>query len=213
MAASGSKLNRIGRQTKRNISAQVREVMSYVRSTTRKYIEDVMERVGQLFVEEAQNRLIKNGYNTARYAKYITWDSENKRVVVKSPRSQEPDIMWYLEYGTGVRGMNEPHPDANRVGWGYALNIGTVGQKGSGWRKNPAHPDGIGWWFRARNRNIYRAEDDIIKRGDSVKTGTRIFTSGITPVRYLYDTIQDLPRIVERAKRQLRTERNAQSTT
>lgn len=192
-----SKLRTINGTIKTNIAEKAQEWRTTTLQRTRKYVEQVVDRVGELFVEEARQNLIKNGYNTEMYAAFINYSYEQKAVVVSSPSGDEPDIMWYLEYGTGVAGDNNPHPESYEIGWGYAINFGT-----GSWRYLKTY-DKLGWYFTKRSEDIYIAEGDLVKKG-----GKSVFTSGITPVRYLYDTMLRLPNIIEKAKRQLRKERN-----
>ena len=44
--------------------------------------------------------------------------------VVRVPVDKDKLVL-FLEYGTGLSGKDNPHPEASRVGWEYAINDGT----------------------------------------------------------------------------------------
>ena len=190
---------RIGKQLTKDIKSQVRDWKKYALAQVEETSARIVDIIGKLFVERARENLVRNGYDTARYAGNIYYDPRWKQVVVRGT-PEEPDIMWYLEFGTGIAGKKAPHPQASQNGWQYAINENTVNQAGSSWRTNANHPDGIGWWV-SDNGLVYLAEDDIL--GDR----PHFFTSGIPPVRYLYDTMMALPELIEKAKQILNAER------
>ena len=194
---------RIRGKTKSAVNEWKKSALEVVQS----YSDEFVDTLGKLFAERARENLARLGYNTAMYATSynIYYDSKYKQVVVRRPSgSDEPDIMWYLEFGTGIAGKNNPHPDATRIGWQYAVKESTVGKKGSPWRTNSRHEDGLGWWVSTADKdNVYHAEKDSL--------GYRrphFFTSGIPPVRYLYTTMQEIDSLIEMAKQEIKGKRD-----
>ena len=191
--SKGSALNRIDRVSTRSIRIQANKWLKKAVATTRKYKTEVLDEFGELFAERARYYLVNDGYNTQKYQRYIIYDKSKHRVVIKSPRSQEPDIMWYLEYGTGIMGVEDPHEEAFNIGWRYAINRFS----GSAWKV----VGGIeGWFFQKRSRFVYSAEGDFKARGHK----NSYFTSGIQPIRYLYKAKQDKDKLLAKAKRIVR---------
>ena len=195
--------------------------------------EEVSKKVAEQFVEEARKNLlsdsnpapestglIANIANSITYTKstrtlYRTGTTEGKPkkvsgYVVKIPMDREGLVM-FLEYGTGLNGLRNRHPEASKIGWAYAINrerYKTFGTK-------------RGFIFRSTGRNYidnddykfrhrYLSTTEYIKGyvRTSKKTGKQTFvkgyrrarktpkmvegkktwvlSSGITPVRFIY---------------------------
>ena len=160
------------------------------------------ERVGELFakkfVERARDRLGKN--NNAKDQSIIEklkgniYAREGKdgwQIVIR----QDPEgLMTFLEYGTGLLGQGssetDGHPEAIKIGWDYRQNdyIG-----------NPAYRtvnNKRGWFFRSSDPNIYIDKNDSDRR----EGGTLIFSQGIEPVRYIYETRIEFENLIRKSK-------------
>ena len=156
-----------------------------------KYGERVLEQVCILFVEEARQRLLDSGYDVRNLLNNITYRKygENKyRVGIRNNNQKE--IMYFLEFGTGVVGEDDPHPAADEFNWEY--NVGSfIEDWASDEHDIPTGYNSLnefvgfrGWWY------------------NDPKTGRIKFTSGLHAVAYIYDTMQEdnMKRIIERAK-------------
>lgn len=102
-------------------------------------------------------------------------------VVVDNSSAREKNIMAFLEYGTGLMGKNTPHPVAKLIGWEYAINEAEYIDFGNA---------GVGWLFRDRGYNYINTTD-----GDTC-FGKEVFSQGITPIRYIYDTQRQFKNIL-----------------
>ena len=111
--------------------------------------EDVSDAVAYNFVRVAQSKLERYGSQNAKdansYSKIqqisdsIELVDETKRTLTSGNRYKKTKtgttvripidkdkLVLFLEYGTGLEGKNDPHEEANRFGWGYAINDNTV---------------------------------------------------------------------------------------
>lgn len=111
--------------------------------------EDVSDAVAYNFVRVAQSKLERYGSQNAEdansYSKIqqisdsIELVDETKRTLTSGNRYKKTKtgttvripidkdkLVLFLEYGTGLEGKNDPHEEANRFGWGYAINDNTV---------------------------------------------------------------------------------------
>jgi hypothetical protein len=109
--------------------------------------------------------------------------------------------MWYLEFGTGITGKNNPHPEAAQNGWLYAINEHTKDQKGSPW-KTLKKRKRIGWYVSKTEGEQYHAKDDLLHYKRPI-----FFTSGIPPARYIYNTMLQIDELIELAKQKMNAER------
>lgn len=58
---------------------------------------------------------------------------------------------FYVEYGTGVIGARNPHPEAGKANWQYAIGEHIrVGPRGQ-----------IGWWYIKGSDGVFSGSDDI----------------------------------------------------
>ena len=185
----------------KSLRAQVKEWKQRAIQQVEEYSKDFIDVLGKLFVLRARENLRRYDPETERYLGNIYYDPYTKNVVVRSPQGEEPDLMWYLEFGTGIAGEKHPHPEAAQNGWAYAINKDTVGQKGSPWRTNSRHPDGIGWWV-SDTGDLYHAKDDRLGNAHP-----HFFTSGIPPARYIYNTMMQIDELIELAKQKMNAER------
>ena len=173
---------------------QFRQYLNKIISNYDKYADTILEEICQRIVLEAQQKLIMSGYDVEKLAKNITYQKYGKnkyRVGIRN--NEEKDIMYFLEFGTGIVGRENKHPMANDIGWQYVMHPENIV-----WNK---HSKGInslgeevgheGWWYPVDSQ--YDA-NWITEEGQMYA-----FTSGLKPVRYFYDTIkkENIDRIVQ----------------
>jgi hypothetical protein len=78
------------------------------------------------------------------------------------------DYAFFVEYGTGIKGENKPHPKAMEVGWDYDVN---------------EHGD-YGWWYPTTMDNPY-----FIKHKVRYVNGTPYaWTKGMESRPFMYET-------------------------
>lgn len=165
-------------------------------SQLKEYGDLVVHEVVDIFVKEARQRLILSGYEGVKeYAKNIIYThvAEGKYKIGFKDNSQKK-IMYFLEFGTGVVGEDNPHPDAAKVGWEY--NVGVYIEDylpddngfPTGYNSLGEFVGYRGWFYK------------------DPKSGQLKFTSGLHAIRYIYDTMQkdNMNRIIEQAKQNVR---------
>lgn len=190
-----------------DLKKQIQEWKRSAIQQVEQFSDSFVDVLGELFAERARNNLLSVGYNVEKYAtKYnIYYDPYLKQVVVRKPiGSSEPDIMWYLEFGTGITGKNNPHPEAAQNGWLYAINENTVKEAGSPW----ARVDGkLGWFFSTKGNEEGKSRDPYLAEEDNTNFKNKVLTSGIPPARYIYNTMLQIDELIELAKQKMNAER------
>ena len=151
--------------------------------------EHINELIAETFVTRARARLSlnNNAKNQAVISKLLgnIYSRKTKNGVQIVIRQDPEGLMTYLEYGTGLLGEAYAHPEASEFGWNYRQND---------YYENPAYKSvngRRGWFFRTFSPNIYIDNNDSDRR----EGGSLVFSQGIKPVRYIYDTrieIEDL---------------------
>lgn len=137
------------------------------------------------------------------------------RSYVRVKRDSQNLIM-FLEYGTGLVGESNRHPEADKIGWNYATNR-------DNYKRLTRSNTGEGWFFTRKPSSIILKEDIpihsylvnerivkhqviTVKKGKmagktyerhqpynkKTKSSKSIFTQGIKPVRFIYKTKQEL---------------------
>lgn len=156
-----------------------------------KKAKELQQLYAEKFCECARTRIInrtagnESGVDYSKYINVIVKASGSYYVEVTKP-SGEPYIMSFLEYGTGLKGKNDPHPNASFINWEYAINEDR-------YKKYIKDANDVGWIF-TDNGNKYVNQ----KQGD-VRFGSKddkVFSSGIEPVKYIYDTQRQFRTIV-----------------
>lgn len=136
------------------------------------------------------------------------------------------NLLMFLEYGTGIEGSYNEHPEAGSVGWKYVIHP-----------ENYRHAEKLipnlkynqmGWFFTKRPMSVIKRDDHqnivvthkkfqevrpYIRNGKPVKSYIRkikakpdriisnsVFTQGIKPVRFIYDTKQELKNLFKATK-------------
>lgn len=167
--------------------------------------EKIAESCARIFTERAKAKLASSGAlqsDINRFVNAITFNkiSGNKwRISAgKGTDNQLKEDMYYLEFGTGIVGERNNHPEANKIGWDYNVNKHSdfqtaLSKKGNRYTKG-------GWTFRRGqkygNQNAFIAKDDIIH---SPNNGNNIQTRGVIAVRYFYDTMVEFGDILQQA--------------
>lgn len=136
-------------------------------------------------------------------------------------------LMMFLEYGTGLVGEEMPHEEASRIGWDYAINEPDYVNYGDkrGWFFKPdentyidrndieikykrSYKKGTAKAYspvlnsKYPNREAFLQEETNfysrdVWAGETTKT---VFSQGIEPVRYIYETKQELLDIFETSR-------------
>lgn len=167
--------------------------------------DKIAESCARIFAERAKSKLKNSGAlqeDINRFVNAITFekieDGKWRISAGKYGDEQLKDDMYYLEFGTGIVGQRNPHPEASKYGWKYNINKHSdfetaISKKGNRYTKG-------GWTFRRNdkygNKNAFIAKDDIIH---SQKNGNNVQTKGVIAVRYFYDTMVDFENIIKEA--------------
>lgn len=167
---------------------QIKELRKQVDSA-----EHISELIADTFVERARERLLKN--NNAKNLSVIQgllgniYKRKGKNEYQIVVRQDPEGLMTFLEYGTGLLGEAYSHPEATSFGWTYRQND---------YFENPAYKSvngRRGWFFRTYSPNVYIDKNDSDRR----EGGSLVFTQGIEPVRYIYDTRIEIEDIIAKA--------------
>lgn len=198
MAKSFITINTNAKQVLTNLTNELKSIQSQG--------SIIVQEVAQEFVKQARQRLIDSGYKVDSLARNIVVheviEEESGYYSCKigwrdGISSNERDIMYFLEFGTGIVGNNNPHELANRVGWEYIVNPENLATNSYGYNKH-IFPTG----YNSLN-------EDVGMEGWYYKDpadGRLRFTSGLKAVSYLYDTMrpENLDRIVNKVYKRLK---------
>lgn len=118
---------------------------------------------------------------------YVTQTGKNSyAVIVDNGSSTEENIMAFLEYGTGLKGQDDQHPVAKLIGWEYAINEDRYVEHDNQW----------GWYFNNKGYNYISTSDSIETKETKNGISQKVFSSGIVPLRYIYDTQRQFKQIL-----------------
>lgn len=159
---------------------------------------ELPKRICDVFRDRARKRLIANTHsqniNVQSLAMRIQSVPYKNGAYIRIYDNEE-GLMMFLEYGTGLKGEADNHQMSGEIGWGYALN-----------RENPkiykSYNDKLGWIFEYDSNDHYIGSDDEVWEYDYK---TLIFTQGIKPVRYLYNTLIEIQDTIRRANGNYKT--------
>lgn len=149
--------------------------------------ELLLEEICKLFVDRARQRLVESGYDVGHLTGNIYYRKYGKgkyRIGIKN--NSQKEIMYFLEFGTGVVGEDNPHEMADDIGWQYGIgtnieDYNSDNEFPTGWNSLGEFVGWRGWFYK----------------------GGR-FTSGLKAVSYIYDTLNnDMEEILEEAKRRV----------
>lgn len=193
----------------RNSSKLLRNV---VKDMAKPFLVDLSKDIAEAFVAKARERLLMDStpkdsesqqmVNNLADSIYIKGNGKGKTTIV-IPRDPE-GLNMYLEYGTGLKGESNPNPDARKIGWKYAIH------KDRYLKKNG---EPIGFIFK--KKGTYLDEDDKSpsirkirgKDGEPDKIisyENKVFSAGLTPVRYIYSTRVYMNRLIGQFKNKKR---------
>ena len=94
----------------------------------------------------------------------------------------------FIEFGTGLEGKANPHPNASRVGYQYDVK----------WRKNPDKSitygsDGDDWWFNIRSEaDIDIEKEDIDSYGYDTSGNLMVNTTGMEGQFFVHNTLVEM---------------------
>ena len=145
-------------------------------------------------------------------------------------RNDPQNLLMFLEYGTGLEGEVNPHPESTKIGWNYAINK-------TKYKRLPSREKdmfgGEGWFFTRKPNSVLTrkdstvhryAVDEIVVYEQTITTKNGLvytrrqpyhkkrkgsfsaFTSGIKPVRFIYNTKQELKNLFTASKGSLTVE-------
>ena len=198
--------------SKRLTSRFEKQLRDYVREKSKLFAVDLSADIAEAFVSKAKNKLLKDAtpkdsssqqmVNSLADSIHIEQNKSGKIFVVV-PRDPE-GLNMYLEYGTGLKGESNPNPDARKIGWKYAIH------KDRYLKKNG---EPIGFIFK--KKGTYLDEDDKSpsirkirgKDGEPDKIisyENKVFSAGLTPVRYIYSTRVYMNRLIGQFKNKKR---------
>lgn len=141
-------------------------------------------------------------------------------------RRDPQNLLMFLEYGTGIEGSYNEHPEAGSIGWKYVIhpeNYRHAGKLIPSLKYNQ-----MGWFFTRKPMSVIKKDDHEnivvthkqfqevkghIRNGKPVKSYIRkiktkpdriitnsVFTQGIKPVRFIYETKQELKNMFKASK-------------
>lgn len=202
---------------KYKIKSNITEIIKWVQEIPSKIANDkIAESCARIFAERARAKLKSSGalqQDIDRYVNAITFykvsDGLWRISAGKGADEQLKDDMYYLEFGTGIIGERNRHPEASKYGWKYDIN--NHGDKG--WTFIRSKENG--------NENAFIAKHDIIHKykrtqhaGSTTGFGRQrririadipvgseknVQSKGVIAVRYFYDTITEFDDILQQA--------------
>lgn len=196
-----------------------KQLDNFIRSNLKKISKSLTNNMVDAFIKRARMNLILNTNHDSNSSNLVNTVANNIVKVKKKKYTYvkiKPDyegLYMFLEYGTGLVGKENPHPESSKISWEYAVNESnytTIINKN-------------GFIFKDRKDN-YIDKDDyrLIKRYSGVKKYTSkktgeikvygpyklnkpiitnsILSSGLKPVRYIYETKRDMKRLIKENK-------------
>jgi hypothetical protein len=173
-----------------NINANIERVYNHFKQQA----QEVNKLWAVKFVEFARKRLnlyldenTKNSEVAALLAQDIFYEplGDGYCVVVRNDNPSEPNLIMFLEYGTGLAGDKHQHPQASKIGWQYAVNK-------SKYVNYAIHGDGAysnfgpGWFFKFEDGKLILNDDwEVLGKDGGIRA---VFSNGIVPARFIYDT-------------------------
>ena len=190
-----------------NAKSVLTEVSKTLRIEMKKYLNEYARTVAEIFVEDAKKRLKASGYNNSeKLAENIFFQRSvgygNYRIGIKGD-NETKEVMFYLEFGTGFVGRDNPHDMASEVGWEYAINENAVDSQGKPIYFDLTKPKG------QQGLNSFYAPTPDPKKGmkgwiyKDKETGALVATSGLKAVSYIWDTFKDIENIKKKAKERM----------
>jgi len=212
------RLNDLRKEIKRKISSTAdRFANSLSKTASEVFVNNAKQRLIKGVVGS-------NMANVDEVLNNITSTSEtesNEYLYTISVKQDSEGLAMFLEYGTGILGSQKPHPEADDVGWIYKTRLlqGRPYKKHSGSRFVGLEKEG--WFFSSKKGTFISSRDEHpvltmkektltehieskdgkvydrtrrVRYGRGVKENT-VFSQGIYPVRYFYNTKQEFKKI------------------
>lgn len=186
--------------TSGNLPALASSILREVRTLGDTYARTVAE----IFVERAKAKLAMAYPNTSNLTDNIFYQRAvgygNYRIGLRE--NEEKEVMFYLEFGTGLVGEQNPHPQANEFDWFYVEDPKQIEWTDSGLYTQKKKKKDSGSW-------VYKDGEPYGWYYFDKKLGTIRFTRGLKAVRYMWDTLQEMDDIKAEAERRMK---NVKST-
>lgn len=181
--------NRYGNTVSTNASKILQNIKSYTRQLESQ-TDELLEQVCKIFVREARKKLRDSGYNVANLLDNIFYRKFGfGRYQIAIRNNKDRETMFFLEFGTGLVGKENSHPQAKSIGWRYMVNPSTLTtiRRYAPSEVEATNSIGVpvgnqGWYYFDEKDNDFR------------------FTSGLIAVAYLYDTMNQMDLIIAEAK-------------
>lgn len=167
------------KDVEKKINNQIKQINTLIKKREKSFVVYI----SNAFYKRVLYRL-KNGYDTEQYSNLVTIEhhEDYSKVIVKD---NYENIMEFLEFGTGLLGKENPHNRAVYRSWRYAIH-----------ENEYKHHDGKKGFIFILKDGYYLAEND--EQITSVKPV--IFSQGIKPLRYWYDTVDEFELIFNSCK-------------
>lgn len=167
------------REIQRKINSQISKINLLIKRRQEYFIKYI----SNSFYKRVLYRL-RNGYDTTQYSDLVKIEHYDtySRVYVKD---NYEGIMEFLEFGTGLLGKSAPHNRAIYRGWDYAIHESEYKH----------HAGKTGFIFILKD-GYYLAKDDEQLTDEKPV----IFSQGIKPMRYWYDTVDEFELIFSSCK-------------
>lgn len=174
------------------------KVSAELRTRIRTYGDLYARTVAEIFVEHAKQKLAAAYPNTGRLTENIFFQRSvgygNYRIGVKN--NDEKEVMFYLEFGTGIVGRNNPHPDADEFAWFYVEDPREIRWNYDQYGYKYKDPNSGSWVYKdGQPYGWYYYDNEL---------GEVRFTRGLKAVRYIYDTYLEIDDIKKEAERRLK---------
>ena len=185
-----AQVNIIGANVINDITRHIREISDKSNILAKRIAEKICERARSNLYQNAYNPDLDTYYNVERLLDNIyvkKYKNDSYRVAIRENADKE--VMYFLEFGTGLVGKEFPHEWAGELGYQYAKNAGNYVDPADVLSKegySQISDNGMkGWIYFDKNKQ------------------KKVFTNGLYPVAYLYDAMQELERIVEEAMKEV----------
>lgn len=182
-----------GKQVIANLSKRTKELAEKNDALALAIATKLAERAKTNLEYNFGSPVANKSYETKRFKENIyvhKYRNNSYRVAIRN--NSEKPIMYLLEFGTGIVGKENPHDLAKEFGWEYAINeddyIDFAEVKGESATKSYnslKDQEKTGWIFFDEKQN------------------KKVFTSGLYPISYMYDALQDIDEIAEEAKKEV----------
>lgn len=201
------------------VKKQVSKIEDYINNNLKNYSSKMTTLFAEAFVAGAKKRLLdratprddvsKAKVQSVAKSIHIGKSSDDMSKTVIVPKGDE-GLGMFLEYGTGLVGNSQKHPQSKSIGWEYAVNRDNYTYR----KASPDIAGKLGFTFYRGNNYLdkndinplYRVSYKYVK-----KTGKTyvyhywnrqwVHSQGLKPLRYMYDTRISLSGILSRYKK------------